>query len=42
VGGLRYITYATRSGQRLPSAADPFAGMTVEEAIEYLESQEDP
>lgn len=40
IGGLRYITYASRSGHGLPSSPGPFSGMTVEEAIEFLESQD--
>jgi len=40
VGGLRYITYASRGGNGLPNSPSPFSGMTVEEAIEFLESQD--
>jgi hypothetical protein len=39
LGGMRYITYAARSGYDLPPASSPFEGMTIEESIEYLKNE---
>lgn len=38
LGGLRYVTYAARPGHKLPPPEDPFEGMDIEEAIDFLES----
>ena len=39
LGGLRYVTFAARTGHNLPPPELPFAGMDVEEAIDFLESE---
>lgn len=38
-GGLRYVTFAARPGHNLPPPDDPFQGMDIEEAIDFLESE---
>lgn len=39
LGGLRYVTFAARPGRSLPPADDPFRGMDIEEAIDFLEKE---
>jgi len=39
LGGLRYVSYVARPGRRLPPPEDPFEGMDIEEAIDFLETE---
>lgn len=39
LGGLRYVTFAARPGRSLPPPDDPFQGMDIEEAIDFLETE---
>jgi len=39
LGGLRYVSFVGRPGHGLPPPEDPFEGMDIEEAIDFLESE---